>query len=107
VNYPAIMEERGSERDLMNERFNRLLDRGRLLLEHRFKMRSNNLQHQDIMFPVCALNPEMIQESENSLRPRMSPGLRRKMLVDVYLVILAGKFCHGKFEGDVSTKING
>jgi hypothetical protein len=47
----------------------------------------------------------MIKESKNSLRPRMSPGLRRKMPVDIYLVIPAGKFCYGEFEGDVSTTL--
>ena len=98
-----MVEERGSERDLMNERFDRLLDRGWLLLEHRSEIRPDNLQHQYVVFPICASDSEVIQESENALRPRMSPGLRRKMTVDVNLVVPAGKFRHRELEGDVST----
>jgi hypothetical protein len=67
------MEERGSERDLMRERFDRLLDYGWLVVEHGLKMRPNNLQHQHVMFPVYALYLEMIQESEDAIRSRVCP----------------------------------
>lgn len=71
VNYPAIMEEGDSERNLMHERFDRLLDYSWLVVEHGLKMRPDNLQHQHIMFPVHALHLEMIQESENAIGSRM------------------------------------
>ena len=98
-----MVEETSSECDLLGERFNRVLDRGRLLLKHRLEVRSDDLQYQYVMFPIRALDPEMIQEGEDTLGPRMSPRLRRKVTVDPYLVVPAGKFCHCEFEGDVST----
>ena len=54
------MEERGSERDLMNERFDHLLDYSWVVIEHGFKMRPNNLRYQHVMFSVYALHLEMI-----------------------------------------------
>jgi len=67
------MEERGSERDLMGERFDRLLDYGWVVVEHGFKMRPNNLRHQYVMFSVYALHPEMVQEGEDVSRSGMCP----------------------------------
>jgi hypothetical protein len=88
------MEERSAESDLMDERFNRLLDNGRIIVEHGLKMRSNDLQHQYIVLPVRALDSEMIQESDDVFGPWMSPGLRRKMTVYLDLAVPPGKFCH-------------
>ena len=43
VDYPGIVEERNSERDLTCERFNRPVDYGWVIGEHIRKMRPNNL----------------------------------------------------------------
>ena len=72
MDHPAIMEERGSECDLTRERFDRLLDYGRFVVEHGLEMRPNNLQHQHVVFSVYPLYLEMIQESEDMIRSRMS-----------------------------------
>ena len=73
MNDPTIVEEGYSERDLMHEGFNRLLDYGLFFVEHGFKVRPNYLQHQHIVFSVCALHLEMIQESEDAIGSRMCP----------------------------------
>ena len=73
MNYPEVVEERDSERDLTRERFNRLVNHGWLFVEHILKMRSNNLQHQHVMFSVWALYLKMIQESEDMIGSRMCP----------------------------------
>ena len=72
MNHPAIVEERSSECDLMRERFNRLLDYRWLVVKHGLEMRSNDLQHQHVVFSVYPLYLEMIQESEDMVRSRMS-----------------------------------
>ena len=73
MNDPAIMEERRSEHNLMHEGFDRLLDHGRFFVEHGLKVRPNDLQHQHIMFPVCALHLKMVQESEDAIGSRVCP----------------------------------
>ena len=100
-----MMEKRSSERDLMNERFHRLLDHSRLLAEHILKVRPNDLQHQYVMFPVRALDSEMIQETEDPFGSGMGPGLGRKMAINLDLVVRAGELCHCELEGDVLTVI--
>ena len=67
------MEERDSKRDLVHERFDLLLDDGRLVVEHGFKMGLGDLQNQHVVFPVCALHLEMIQKGEDTVRSRMRP----------------------------------
>jgi len=67
------VEERDSERDLMHERFDHLLDYGRVFLEHLLKMRPNNLQHQHVMFSILALYLKMIQRGEDPIGSRMCP----------------------------------
>lgn len=102
VNYPAIMEERRSKCDLMRERFDRLLDNGWILVEHVFKMRSNNWQHQHVVFSVHALYLEIIQQSEDTIRSRMRSRLGRKMMMDLDLTAPACKLSDDELEGDIS-----
>jgi hypothetical protein len=73
MNHPAFVEKRDSERDLMNERFDRLLDYDWFFVEHGRKLWSNNLQHQHIVFSIHALHLKMIQESEDVARSKMYP----------------------------------
>jgi len=89
----------------MRERFNHLLDYGWLVVEHGLKMRSNDLQHQHVMFPVYTLNLEMVQEREDVVRSWVRPRSGRKMTMDLDFAIPAGKFGHGKLEGDVSAVV--
>ena len=65
------MEERDSENDLVYERFDRLLDYGWVVVEHDLKVRSNDLQHQYVMFSVWAFHLEVIQECENAVGARV------------------------------------
>ena len=55
MNDPTVVEERGSERDLMGERFNRLMYYAWFIVEYGRKMRSSNLQHQHFVFRVWVL----------------------------------------------------
>ena len=73
MNYPAVMEERNSKRDLVHERFDLLLDDGRLVVEHGLKMGPGNLQNQHVVFPVHALHLEMIQKGKDTFRSGMRP----------------------------------
>ena len=58
MNYPAIMEERGSKHNLVHERFERLSDYGWLeALEHDLERRPDNIQHQYVVFSVYPLYP--------------------------------------------------
>jgi len=57
----------------MNERFDRSLDYSWVVVEHGFKMRTNNSQHQHVMFSIYALNLEVVQESEDVVRSGMRP----------------------------------
>lgn len=99
MDYPAIVEEGGSEYDLMCEGS---FGPDRAAAEHRLKMRPNNLQHQDVVFSVWASYVEMIQESEDATRPgvRVRPG--REMLITLDLIVPANRLSHDEFEGDVS-----
>ena len=67
------MEERGSKRNLVHERSDLLLDDGRLIVKHGFKMGPGNLQNQHIVFPVRALHLETIQKGEDTVRSGMCP----------------------------------
>jgi len=67
------MEERGPEHDLMSEGSDRLLEYGWVVVEHGFKGRPNNLRYQHVVFSVCALHPEMVQESEDVARSGVRP----------------------------------
>ena len=67
------MKERGSERDLVHERFDLLLDDGRLIVKHGFKMGPGKLQNQHVMFPARALHLEMVQKSEDTVRSGIRP----------------------------------
>jgi hypothetical protein len=60
--------ERNPECDLVHERFNRLLDHNRIIVEHGLELRSDDLRNQHVMFPIHALDSEMIQECENASR---------------------------------------
>ena len=73
VNYPAIVEERDSERDLMRKRFNRLAKCGWFFVEHIVKSGPHDLKHQHVMFSVWALHLEMVQGSEDTIGSRMYP----------------------------------
>jgi len=73
VNDPAIVEKGGSESDLTHEGFNRLLYYGWFFVEHGLKVRPNDLQHQHIVFSVCALHLKMVQEGEDAIRSGMCP----------------------------------
>jgi len=101
MNDPTIVEERGTKRNLAHEGYNRLLDRDWFFVEHGFKVRSNDLQYQHVVFSVCALHPEMVQESEDTIRSRC-PCSRGEITINLDLVILAGKLSHGKLESDIS-----
>ena len=99
------MEKGGSERELTYEGFDRFSDCTWILVEHVPQMRSDNRKYQHVMFPVYSMHCEMVQEEEDVFRSRMFPALfgpRCKMTVHVDLVVLAGKFCHHEFVGDVS-----
>jgi len=67
------MEERDSKRDLVHERFDLLLDDGRLVVKHGLKMGPGNLQNQHVVFPIRALHLEMIQKGEDTVRSGMCP----------------------------------
>jgi hypothetical protein len=99
-----MMEKRDPERDLVHERFNRLLDDGRIIVEHGLELRSDDLRNQHVMFPIHALDSEMIQECENASRSGVCHRFGHKVTMDLYLPVLAGKFCDGKLEGDIPTK---
>jgi len=73
MNYPAVMEESDSKHDLVHERFDLLLDDGRLIVKHGLKMGPSNLQNQHVVFPVRALHLEMIQKGEDTVRSWMRP----------------------------------
>ena len=89
----------------MNERFHRLLDHSRLLAEHSLEVRPNELQHQYVMFSVRALDSKMVQKSEDASGSGVSPGLGRKVAIDLDLVVPAREFCHCELEGNVPTVI--
>ena len=108
MDYPAIVEEGGSERDLTYEGFDRFLDRTRVLVEHVPEMKTDNREHQHVMFPVYSTHREMVQEDEDVFRSWMFPasfGPRRKMTVNVDFIVPARKFCHNEFEGYVSATV--
>ena len=105
MNYPAVMEERGSEYDLMCERFGRLLDYGWFLVGHVFKMRSNDLRHQYVVLSVHALYLEMVQESEDVIRSWMGACPGRKVTMDLEFIVPARKLSHDELEGDVSATL--
>ena len=73
MNDPTIVEEGGSERDLMHKGFDRLLDNGCFVIEHGLKVRSDDLQHQHIMFSICTLYLKVVQESEDAIGSGMCP----------------------------------
>ena len=101
MNDPTIVEERGPERDLVYEGFDRLLDCGLFFVKHGLKVGSNDLQHQHVVFSICSLHLEMVQESEDAIRSRMCRRPGGEMMVNLDLVP-AGKFSYGKLEGDIS-----
>jgi len=101
MNDPTIVEERGSECNLADEGYNRLLDRDWFFVEHRLKVRSNNLQYQHIMLSVCAPHLEMIQESEDMIGSRRCACSGGEMMINLDLVVLAGKLSHGELEGNI------
>ena len=102
MNYPAIVEERYSERELMRERFSRPVDYGRVFLEHVHKMRPEYWEHQHVMFSVWTSYLKMIQGSEDAIRSRMRTRLRREVMMNFDFVVPAGKLCYHKLEGDIS-----
>ena len=73
MNDPAVVEEGGSERDLTDEGFDRLLDYGCLFVEHGLKVRPNDFQHQHIMFSVHTLYLKVVQESEDTVGSGVCP----------------------------------
>ena len=99
------MEERGSECDLMHERFGRLLDYGWFLVGHVFKMRPNDLRHQYVVLSVHALYLEVVQESEDVIRSEMRACPGRKATMDLELIVPARKLSHDELEGDVSATL--
>jgi len=102
VNYPAIVEERDSKRDLMSERFNRVVNYVWVIAVHRHKLRPNNFKHQHVMFSVWTVHIEVVQGSEDVIGSGMCPPLRRENAMNLDLVVLAGKLGHDELEGDVS-----
>jgi len=94
--------ERDSERDLVRDGFNRLVDYGGFIVDHVLKMRPNNLQHQHVMFSVWALYLKMIQGSEDVIGSRMCPRPGRKTTKNLDFVVLAGKLGYDELEGDIS-----
>jgi hypothetical protein len=57
------------------------------------------------VFPVRALNTEMVLETKNAFASWMRPGLGSEMTMDPNLVIPPSKLCHCEFKGDVSAAI--
>jgi len=96
------VEERGPERDLVDEGFYRPLDHSRVVVEHGRKMRPNNLRHQHVVLSVHTLHSEMVRESEDVVRSGMCPRLGRKVMMNLHLVVPASEVSHGEVEGDVS-----
>ena len=105
MDYPAIVEERSSEYDLMSERFGRLLDYGWFPVGHVFKVRPNDLRHQYVVLSVHALYLEMVQESEDMIKSGMGACLGRKVTMDLELIVPARKLSHDELEGDVSATL--
>ena len=95
------MEERGSECDLMHERFDRPLDYGWFVIEHGLEMRSNNWQHQDVVLSVYALYLEMVQESEDVIKSGMRACPGCKMTMDLDLAIPSCELSDGELEGNI------
>ena len=73
MNYPVIVEERDSERDLTCKRSNLLADYVRVFIVHLLKVRPEYLQHQHVMFSVWALYLKMVQGCEDAVESRMCP----------------------------------
>ena len=55
-----MMEERDSERNLVDYGFDGLLHYARLLVEHGINVRSNDFQYQCVVFSVCAMHSKVI-----------------------------------------------
>ena len=92
MDYPAIVEEGGSERNLTQEGFDGLIDLVLVLFQHDPEMRANNREHQHIVFPVHSMHCEIIQESDDVFRPWVCPNrLGRKVTMDLDLVVLASE----------------
>ena len=67
MDYPAIVEERDSERDLVHERLNRRADYGWVVAVHGLELRPNDSKHQYIVFSVWALYLKNVQRSEDTI----------------------------------------
>ena len=103
VDHPGIVEKRRSERNLVHDGFDRLSDHRWLVVEHGLKMRPSNWEHQHVVFSVHAFHLELIQEGQDVTGSRMCTRSGCKMTKNLDLVILAGEFCNGELERDVST----
>ena len=65
-------------------------------------MRFNDLQHQYLVLSVRASYLEMIQETEDTIRPGMRPRLGCKITLNLDLVVLVRKLSDGELEGYIS-----
>ena len=98
------MEERGSERNLTRERFERLLNSSFPAVEHVLERGPNNFQHQHVVFSVYPFYLEMIQEREDTIGSRMCRRSGREVTMNPDLAV-PGSTSHDELEGDVSTTL--
>jgi hypothetical protein len=95
------MEEGDSKDDLTHEGFPWY--QMWILVQHVLEMRSQNREHQHVVFTVHSTHPKLVQRSKDVFGSWVwRTRLGRKVSVDLDLVALAGKCCHYKFEGDIS-----
>ena len=102
MNDPAVVEERDSERDLIHERFDHPAHYELVIIIHVRKPRPNDFEHQHVVFSVWALHLEVVQKSEDAIGSGMRPRPGRETVMNLDLVVPAGKMGYDELEDHVS-----